>query len=103
MRLIDSGQLNGFKRIDLFTDGGGKHFKNVYAMEMASHWEDMWQARWSDSAAVPMLWWNVMAPYHGHGTADSHAGSVSQTATRIMLDCEHEGKTAAVPATLSHK
>ena len=35
-RLIAGGQLDRFQRIDLFSDGGGKHFENVYAMELMS-------------------------------------------------------------------
>jgi len=96
-RIIQRGHLDRFRRIDLFTDGGGKHFKNVYSMEMGSHWVEMWHELRGKDVMVPELIWNVTAPYHGHGTADSHAGSVSQTLTRAQLGRQHTGGLAASP------
>ncbi len=100
-RIIERGLLAGFRRVDLFTDGGGKHFKNVYSMDMASQWQEMWQQQYGAGLAAPELVWNVTAPYHGHGMADSHAGSVSQRLTRVQLGRQHtEGLAATPPSTV---
>ena len=102
-RIIQRGDLDGFRRVDLFTDGGGKHFKNVYSMEMSSHWVEMWHELRGKDVLVPELVWNVTAPYHGHGTADSHAGSVSQHLNRTQLKRQHIGGLTAPPPGSVHE
>ena len=73
--------FDGFERVDLFSDGGPKHYKSVYGMATMAEWYDWW-AELRPGVAVPALWWNFTAPYHGHGVADSHAGIFSQMMSR---------------------
>jgi hypothetical protein len=78
---IKKGMFDGFERVDLFSDGGPKHYKSVYAMRMMADWYDWWDEL-RPGVAIPELWWNFTAPYHGHGVADSHAGIISQMLCR---------------------
>jgi hypothetical protein len=92
---ITCGYFDGFTRVDLFTDGGPKHYKSVYGMYMMSQWYDWW-AELRPGVAVPELVWNFTAPYHGHGVADSHAGIFSQMLTRKKNEGQHGGGPEAV-------
>jgi hypothetical protein len=78
---IKKGMFDGFERVDLFSDGGPKHYKSVYAMRMMADWYDWWDEL-RPGVVIPELWWNFTAPYHGHGVADSHAGIISQMLCR---------------------
>ena len=78
---IKEGYFDGFARVDLFSDGGPKHYKSVYAMRTMSDWFDWWEEL-RPGVSIPQLWWNFTAPYHGHGVADSHAGVFSQMLSR---------------------
>jgi hypothetical protein len=78
---IKEGYFDGFARVDLFSDGGPKHYKSVYAMRTMAEWFDWWEEL-RPGVSIPQLWWNFTAPYHGHGVADSHAGIFSQMLTR---------------------
>jgi len=92
---ITAGHFDGFSRVDLFTDGGPKHYKSVYGMRMMSQWAEWW-AELRTGAAVPLLYWNFTAPNHGHGVADSHAGIFSQMLTRKQNAGQHGGGPEAV-------
>ena len=74
-----------FDRIDIFTDGGGKHFKNVYTMHTMAKWLT---ERWVEvkRTAPPLFVWNVMAAYHGRGVADGHGGVLSRCLERERRD-----------------
>jgi hypothetical protein len=98
-RLIAGGQLDRFQRIDLFSDGGGKHFKNVYAMELMSGWVDMWHELRGERLPVPRLYWTVTAPHHGHGSADGHAAAISRALRREQIGSQHAGTGTAPPAS----
>lgn len=98
-RLIAGGHLDGFQRIDLFSDGGGKHFKNVYAMELMSWWVDMWQELRGERVQVPSLYWTVTAPYHGHGSADGHAGGIGRSLLSEQIGSQHAGTGTQRPAS----
>ena len=78
---IEMKMFDVFQRIDLFSDGGPKHYKSVYGMATMAEWYDWW-AELRPGVDVPALWWNFTAPYHGHGVADSHAGIFSQMLSR---------------------
>ena len=98
-RLIAGGHLDGFHRIDLFTDGGGKHFKNVYAMELMASWVDMWHELRGKNARVPVIYWTVTAPYHGQGSADGHAGVISRALRREQIASQDKGTETTRPAS----
>ena len=80
-QLLLTDFFDRFDRIDIFTDGGGKHFKNVYTMHTMAKWLT---ERWVEvkQRAAPLFVWNVMAAYHGRGVADGHGGVISRSLDR---------------------
>ena len=85
---ISKGYFDGFTRVDLFSDGGPKHYKSVYGMHTMSGWADWWREL-KPGHDIPDLLWNFTAAYHGHGVADSHAGIFSQMLTRAKNSGQH--------------
>jgi hypothetical protein len=92
---IEKGWFDGFTQVDLFSDGGPKHYKSVYGMKMMSEWADWW-AELKPGKPVPELIWNFTAPYHGHGMADSHAGIFSQKLTRTQNAGQQGGGSESI-------
>jgi hypothetical protein len=84
-QLLLTDIFDRFDRIDIFTDGGGKHFKNVYTMHTMAKWLT---ERWVEvkRRAAPLFVWNVMAAYHGRGVADGHGGVISRSVDRERRD-----------------
>jgi hypothetical protein len=80
-QLLLTDIFDRFDRIDIFTDGGGKHFKNVYTMQAMARWL---MERWVEvkKRPAPLFVWNVTAAYHGRGVADGHGGAISQSLDR---------------------
>lgn len=74
---LERGKRNGlFKNITklyLWSDGGPKHFKNVYAMKMIAELIE----KWGGDIQVE---WNFFASYHGHSLCDSQAGVLKRKA-----------------------
>ena len=86
------GIFTGFTKIHLFTDGGPKHFKCVYAMQMASEWARDWRTIHGDrkdAPAAPALEWNFYAAHHGYSLCDSHAGVVKRCLTHAQRNAQH--------------
>ena len=80
--------------MDLFSDGGPKHYKSVYGMRTMAQWADWWADSKPD-AKVPVLYWNFTCPNHGHGAADGHAGNISQMNLRAQKKAQHQNGLAA--------
>jgi len=77
--MVEQGILDGYKRIILFSDGGPKHFKNVYAMAAMLELRERWNTIRNDPSKhhpAPVIEWYFFASYHGHSLADSHAGKI---------------------------
>jgi hypothetical protein len=91
---ISAGHFDGFDRVDLFSDGGPKHYKSVYGMKMMSGWNDWWR-KLKPGVKIPQLWWNFTGPNHGHGIADSHGGIIAQVLRRALNHAQHNGGMAA--------
>jgi len=88
-RLIADGTLDGFTQIHLISDGGPKHFKNKYAMRMASEFGMAWRARYP-AVATPELQWHFYAAYHGHSLCDSHAGRAKTAVRSAQRNAQHD-------------
>jgi hypothetical protein len=96
-RMIKDGRFGKFDRVDFFSDGGPRHFKQKYGMHAMSEWFDLHRLHRPDKP-IPTLVWNITAPHHGHGVADSHAGVASQKFTREKLNRQFLlGELALVP------
>jgi len=88
-RLISDGTLRGFKQIHLISDGGPKHFKNKFAMRMASEFGVAWRKQYPD-VAMPELQWHFYAAYHGHSLCDSHAGRAKTAVRSAQRNAQHD-------------
>jgi hypothetical protein len=97
---ITNGIFDGFSRVHFFSDGGPKHFKNVYGMLVARRWRSIWKKK-RPELPVPELVWNFFASYHGHSLADSHASHVSQLLRREQSAAVHTQRTelAVIPSS----
>ena len=89
--LIGTGVFEGVARIDVFTYGGGRHFKSVYAAPRFAIADAEWReaARESGAAPPPRVYWNYWVSYHGHSLCDSHAGHVKRALTRAQGNAQH--------------
>jgi len=96
-RLIKDGRFAAFDRVDFFSDGGPRHFKQKYGLHAMSEWFDLHRQH-RPGQSIPTVVWNITAPHHGHGVADSHAGVASQKFTRVKLHRQFLfGELALVP------
>jgi hypothetical protein len=101
---ITRGFFDAFGQLHLFSDGGPKHFKNVYAMNAMSALIAEWPLLRAGRTA-PTVTWNFLASYHGHSLADSHAGvakAALRTAQREAQQRTDASAMADIPQSAAH-
>ena len=62
-RLYAKGVFRGIKKLHIFSDGAGKHFKNRFTLRIV---RDL-----SRKLGIPIIYW-FWASYHGKGRCDGH-------------------------------
>jgi len=98
---ISMGLFDGCKVLHIISDGGPKHFKNVYNMNAMSIIVHEWP-RLRPGSAAPRVHWHFMAPYHGHSNCDSHAGVMKNALRRAQRDAQQAagpGEPSKAPQT----
>lgn len=63
-------EFSAAKKVTFWSDGGSKHFKNVFSLAFFSTLKSRFKLK--------SLSWLFFAAYHGRSLADGHAGKVSQ-------------------------
>ena len=95
-RLITDGTLRGFKKVHLVSDGGPKHFKNKWAMQIASEWKRDWLKHYPGDKVAPELQWHFYCAYHGHSLCDAHAGRAKTAVRSAQRNAMHDAGALAI-------
>jgi hypothetical protein len=89
--MFDQGAFTPFNSIDVWTDGGPKHFKTRFCQWM---WHYLSFFRFGGQRISH----HFFASYHGHSLADTHAASIKQV-TRTEYIASQQQRAQGSPAS----
>lgn len=83
LKLVEMNVFDGFDSIEIWSDGGPKHFKTRYC-------QYFWHQLSNKLFQQQKIQHNFFASYHGHSLADSHAGHDKQLVKSEYIKSQQE-------------